>query len=385
MTEQGMAENLTPREQRLGEFQSEIGELFPVPRESADAYGSSISGMVLDVNQAMMNHPRLSELVGGCPVNIMRKNHHNHARFMQTVFLLNSPEMLANALPWVYRVYSSRGFSYDYFPAELSAWQEAVEEHLDSSMTDPILEVYRFMRSHHEEVIELSRLTPVQLFRAKTWSQDLETLLAHLFEGSWQKAAHILTSSFEQDVDPGRRYQERVEAVMYRTGALWEEGKISVAQEHLATSTMDRVMAFAYEKQLISEPTKGRALVACTEDELHELGGRIVADLLETDGWDCTFLGADVPAAELVHLATQLSPHIICLSAALPYHLSNVLKTIKMMRKQEELADTRIMVGGLAFQVAPPTTEQLGADGFAPDARGAVKLASKWWEELSEQ
>ena len=382
MSNGGRTQNQTDTDRSVAALESDLAEFFPIPKNCANAYGDSMSQMIVDVDHAMMQHPRISEFLGGCPINVMRRNHSNHARFMHTVFALNSPQMLANALPWVYRAYTARGFSYAYFPAELSEWQQAVQKHLDPNAAGPILDIYRSMKSHHDRIIELSRMTPVDLFRARTWSRDLETLLSHLFQGSWQKAAEILTSSLESGPEPQRSYQQRVEAVMYRTGALWEEGKISVAQEHLATSTMDRVMAYSYEKHLTGEPTKGRALVACPQDEQHELGGRMVADMLETDGWDCTFLGANVPIAELANMAVQLSTDIICLSVTVPYHLSNVRKTIQTLRQQEGLEDVKIMVGGLAFQVAPPTTEQLGADGFARDAKGAAELAADWWEEL---
>ena len=384
MTNGGIKEDLSERQQKLKTLEEDLEGLFPLPEGAATEYGETVSQLVLHVDQALMNHPRISELLGGCPINVMRRNHKNHARFMHTAFVLESPQMLANALPWVYRTYSTRGFSYDYFPAALSVWEEAVQEHLAPDAAQPIVDIYRSIQSHHEDLIELSRLFPVKLFRPHTWSRDLETLLSYLFEGSWQKAAEILSSSLEQGPEPERNYQERVQAVMYRTGALWEEGKISVAQEHLATSTMDRVMAYSYEKRLGAEPTKGRALVACPEDELHELGGRMVADMLEADGWDCTFLGANVPRAELTHMATHISPHIICLSATIPYHLNNLRNTIGTMRQQEALEDVRIMVGGLAFEIAPATTEQLGADGYAKDGTAAVELASKWWEEVGE-
>lgn len=382
MNNDSTMDNQTKGEAVAATLNSDLAGLFPIPRSSAEAYGDSMATMVVAVDHAMMQHPRISEFLGGCPINVMRKNHKNHARFMHTVFTLNSPQMLGNALPWVYRSYSARGFSHDYFPAELSAWQETVKEHLDVDSARHILDIYRAMQSHHDRIIELSRMTPVDLFRPRTWSADLEELLSHLFKGSWEKAAQILTSNLEEGPKCTHSYQRGVEAVMYRTGALWEEGKISVAQEHLATSTMDRVMAYSYEKHLTKKPTMGKAIVACPEDEQHELGGRLVADILETNGWDCTFLGANVPIAELANIAMQFSPDIICLSVTIPYHLSNVQKTIDTVRKQEGLEDVKIMVGGLAFEVAPPTIEQLGADGFSRDARGAVELASEWWEEL---
>lgn len=79
---------------------------------------------------------------------------------------------------------------------------------------------------------------------------------------------------------------------MYEVGNLWERGEISVAEEHLASSIISRIMSTIYSKFITFENTRGKAVVTATANEFHKLGSRIVADSLEMNGWDVNHLGS---------------------------------------------------------------------------------------------
>ncbi|MGZ5958476.1 MAG: cobalamin B12-binding domain-containing protein, partial [Myxococcaceae bacterium] len=91
-------------------------------------------------------------------------------------------------------------------------------------------------------------------------------------------------------------------------GRLWEQNTISVAQEHQATAVSQLALAHLYQ-QSIRRPSVGRSvLVACVEGEMHDVGARICADVLDLHGFDVRFLGADVPTDCLISFAERTQP-----------------------------------------------------------------------------
>lgn len=125
--------------------------------EAAEAYAHATDRLLDHVNSQLEEHPNIQELIGRNPFDLMHTNLKNHATLMTTVFRINSLELLTRTIPWVYRAYHARGFSYDYFPADLVAWQIAIHECLASpSHKSEIIAVYKWMLQHHEQMIQLS-------------------------------------------------------------------------------------------------------------------------------------------------------------------------------------------------------------------------------------
>src|SRR6478735_2097495 len=97
---------------------------------------------------------------------------------------------------------------------------------------------------------------------------------------------------------PVRRiYLDVLQPTLYEVGRRWSHADISVAQEHLATAATQSAMARLAES-LSDGPRRvspGAAVVACVSDEMHAVGGRMVADFLEADGWRVAFLGQLTP------------------------------------------------------------------------------------------
>jgi MerR family transcriptional regulator, light-induced transcriptional regulator len=169
-------------------------------------------------------------------------------------------------------------------------------------------------------------------------------------------------------------YVDVIQPSQYRVGELWESGKISVATEHLATATNSYVATNCYAPLARATTGGPRALIACTPEEMHELGPRMLADLLECDGWDVDFYGTSMPARELIAAIRERKPRFVGLSAALVMHLGSVKRTITAIR--EALGDDTppIVVGGNAFRGDGELWKQVGADMYAADASTAVEM-----------
>jgi len=368
-------------EQTYRALLEDVEGMFPVPEEAAEAYLDSLPTLAGQVDDAILQRSDISDLIGSCAIDIITTNHRNHGKFMATVFALDLPALLVRVMPWAYRVYTIRGVSYEYFPAELSAWIRAIEDELDPAHARPLCRVYRWMMEHHDMMKQLSeareRVTP----RESDWSEELDALLSCLLQGDSRTAQQMAEETTREAGDLPDFYVKRIQPVMYRVGSLWAEGEVTISQEHMVTAMVGRIIASTYQRFDVFHPSRGSALVSCATDEFHELGARTVADVLELDGWDTTFIGASVPEHDFHQTVIDQQPEIVALSATVPSHLLRLQRMVNRIREESCLDHTRIMAGGLAFSMAPEAKERLPVDGCAHDAQGASKLAKDWWEE----
>jgi methanogenic corrinoid protein MtbC1 len=98
----------------------------------------------------------------------------------------------------------------------------------------------------------------------------------------------------------------------------------------------------------------------------------MVADAFEFDGWTSHYLGANVPLDALVAQIKELRPHLVGLSASLPYHLRGLRETISTLRATFTDDCPYLVVGGLVFNQFPQLAESLGAELLGTDACAAA-------------
>jgi methanogenic corrinoid protein MtbC1 len=100
-------------------------------------------------------------------------------------------------------------------------------------------------------------------------------------------------------------------------GRLWQDNRISVAQEHMATAISHMALARLYD-EAAREPANGKVvLVACVQGELHDFPARLIADALDLVGFDVRYLGADVPTDTLLERVAEIQPDMVALSATM--------------------------------------------------------------------
>ena len=132
---------------------------------------------------------------------------------------------------------------------------------------------------------------------------------------------------------------------LWLVGELWERGKISVADEHIATEITVRVLALQREVQRVEQSRGGRRVVLATPaGEHHVVALRMVANLLRSAGYDVVMLGADVPGIALAAAARRLDAQVICISVTMPERADQVLNAIDEVRRVRPSA--AFIVGG---------------------------------------
>jgi diguanylate cyclase (GGDEF)-like protein len=139
-------------------------------------------------------------------------------------------------------------------------------------------------------------------------------------------------------------YQRVIAPAMWRIGELWEQGEISVADEHLATALTHQVMAGVYGPSLGHKVKPGRILMAGVEGEHHALGLRMAADVVELAGYETIYLGADVPTADLLRAVAARGPDLVGLSATMPSSMQTLDRAIAEIHRASP--DLLVLFGG---------------------------------------
>lgn len=207
-------------------------------------------------------------------------------------------------------------------------------------------------------------------FPEEVFSSYLERVL----DGDEEACLAVAGTSGEGVQGLHRLYVDLIQPVQYRVGDMWERGKISVALEHLATATNTYVALSSYASVASSTAGGPRGLIACTPDEMHDLGAHLAADLLECDGWDIDFFGASMPLRDLIGAIRAREPRFVGLSAALVHHLGSVHTTVRAIREALGPDAPPIVVGGNAFRAETGLWKAVEADRYAEDASEAVAL-----------
>lgn len=203
---------------------------------------------------------------------------------------------------------------------------------------------------------------------------ELDDYVRALLDGDDEACAEEARRRISDVEDLRKFYVDTIQPSQYRIGEMWERGEVSVAAEHLATATNSFVAASAYA--FMARSTRGgpKAFVACTTDELHELGPRLLADVLETDGWDVDFYGASMPLEDLIAAIRERRPLFVGLSVALKKNLAGVERTIAAIRESLGPETPPIVVGGNAFRDDDEAWRRVGADMYAADAVVALEM-----------
>ncbi len=177
-----------------------------------------------------------------------------------------------------------------------------------------------------------------------TYAQYFTALLS----GNRSLCQTIVRNLLENQVTLKDLYLNVFQRSMYEIGTLWEQNRVSVATEHMATAITEHLMVLAYP-QIFSVSRAGfKAVVSCAVDEYHQIGAKMVADILELHGWDTVFLGPNTPAPDLLKALNDHRPRLLCLSLSIYFRLAALMDLLTQVRKA--FPALTIAIGGQAFR-----------------------------------
>lgn len=126
-------------------------------------------------------------------------------------------------------------------------------------------------------------------------------------------------------------------------------------------------------QQVLESP--GTVVIGTVKGDIHEIGKSLVATMLSANGFKVHDLGVDVPIEKFIQTIKDTNANLLGMSALLTTTMTMQREVIKALDASGMRQQVKVMIGG-----APITrswAEEIGADGYAEDAMGAVTLAKK--------
>ena len=159
-----------------------------------------------------------------------------------------------------------------------------------------------------------------------------------------------------------------------KIGELWQEGVITAAHEHFASS-MIRNFLFRNSKPFAQNGHAPTLIVGTPAGQLHELGAVMVAAAANDLGWRIVYLGASLPAAEIAGAAIQNKARAVALSIVFPGDDPNLPAELENLRKHlpEEI---KIIAGGRAAGSYAATLKSIGA-AHSPELRELYRILER--------
>lgn len=163
----------------------------------------------------------------------------------------------------------------------------------------------------------------------------------------------------------------------------WAEGTVSVAQEHMATAVVRRILTWllgVFELHGVTRQAvvRRQILVATPPTQVHEIGALLAAVSAASEGWRVSYLGPDLPAEEIVAAAVETGADVVALSIVYDPGEGSLLAGIGDVRAALP-GHVPLVVGGAAAAGGRAQVEAAGAmvvDSL-PDLRALLRHLSE--------
>ena len=202
----------------------------------------------------------------------------------------------------------------------------------------------------------------------------LEEIFENIIEGNQVTTPDKVQKALDEGIPAPVILNDGMIAAMSEVGYLFEEGEYFVPEMLVAARAMQAGLG-VLRPYLVAEDVQPVGVVALgtVQGDLHDIGKNLVAMMVEGAGFEIRDLGTDVEPEAFVS-AIREGASVIGLSALLTTTMPRIGETIKAIIDAGLRDQVKIMVGGAP--VTPEYAEQIGADGYAPDASQAARLAS---------
>ena len=119
----------------------------------------------------------------------------------------------------------------------------------------------------------------------------------------------------------------------------------------------------------------GTVVIGTVEGDIHDIGKKIVALLLEGSGFTVFDLGVDVKTQSFIDAVEKHKPDILGMSALLTTTMPHMGEVINRLKEKKMRDKVKVVVGGASVNEA--FAESIGADGYAVEASSGVELVKK--------
>ncbi len=199
-----------------------------------------------------------------------------------------------------------------------------------------------------------------------------------VIDGDDEEATALAQQALAQGVDPLEAINKGYTSGMDVVGELYSTGEYFLPDLILGGEAMKAALATlepALKASGQAREVLGIVVLGSVKGDIHEIGKSLVGSMLSANGFEVHDLGIDIEAEEFVSKAREHGADIVALSALLTTTMLHQRDVIEHLAEAGLKDRVKVMVGG--SPVTQGWADQIGADGFAEDATGAVSVAKK--------
>ncbi len=208
---------------------------------------------------------------------------------------------------------------------------------------------------------------------------QMEDLVKAVIEGNAPVVSRLVVQGLDEGLEAAIILSEGLTPGMSTVGELFQKGEYFLPEMLFSAKAM--AGGLKHLESIFSKSDSNSlatVVIGTVKGDLHDIGKNIVGMIMKGAGFNVVDLGIDVPAERFVEVVSEKSADILALSALLSTTMPSMRDTIGVVAKSGIKDRVKILVGG-----APITSkfaDEIGADGYAEDAPGAVTKAKKLLE-----
>ena len=205
-------------------------------------------------------------------------------------------------------------------------------------------------------------------------AEILEQLINAVDELEEDEALEAVQAGLDAGVDPIVLLQQGVMKGLERIGKRFEDEEYFLPELYLGGQVSKACIALL--EPHLPDPADSRigvVVMGAVKGDLHDIGMNLVITQLQLAGFEVHALGTDVPSMSFIDKAKEVNADIIGLSAFINSTIPNFVEVLDYLRDMDLRETYKVLIGGGSTTQAH--CEKIGADGWAPDAIEAVKVA----------
>ena len=208
---------------------------------------------------------------------------------------------------------------------------------------------------------------------------DYEGLADGVIKGDIERVADLTRKAVDEGTDPMDIINKGLMSGMNVVGERFKAGEMFVPEVLMSAKAMTAGMEIV--KPLIvggSLPSKGKVILGTVKGDLHDIGKKLVGMIMESAGIEVINLGTDVAPEAFAESIKREGPDVIGMSALLTTTMLSMKDTIEVLEEEGLRDKVKVIVGGAP--VTKDFADEIGADGWAPDAVSAKDLVLQLME-----
>jgi len=202
---------------------------------------------------------------------------------------------------------------------------------------------------------------------------DLQALAEAIIDGKRDDAKRLTEEALAEGADAEQVLNDGLVAGMSVVGERFKNNEFYVPEVLIAARAMKEAMAVLQPKLAESgvEP-EAKVAIGTVKGDLHDIGKNLVAMMLEGGGLGIIDLQVDVAPEKFIDAVQNEGASVIAMSALLTTTMPAMKDTITALEEAGVRENVKVIIGGAP--VTQKYADEIGADGYAPDAASAVDM-----------